>query len=621
VEFRVLGPLAVLDDAGQPLRVGGRRGERLVLGVLLLEAGTVVPVHRLVELLWADDPPAGARGIVSTHLSRLRRDLDPDRSGTGVRLENHGDGYRIDVAPEQVDAHRFRRAVQEAREVPDAAGRSRLLGDALALWRGPLLADAVTDDVRDRIGAGWEELRVAAAESLAEADLELGRAADVVPRLTELTEQHPFREGLVALLMTALARGGRVPDALAVYRRTQQRLQDELGLDPGPRLRELHTALLRGGPAAAGRAPVPSQLPRAPRDFVGRERTLRRLDESAATVGAGGPHACLLIGPAGVGKTALALHWVADGGDRFPDGRLYVPLRGSGPAPLPPVAALTHLLRSLGVRPEQVPGDVAEASALYRSVLADRRVVVLLDDAADAAQVRPLLPGAGGSLVLVTSRQRLAGLVALDGALGLPVAPLTAAESGLLLETMLGKEVAADEAAAVRRLADVCDHLPLALRIAAANLGDEPEPVAGYLRRLDEDRLGALRVEGDPVAAVRVAGTPPTRGSPRRSAGCCGWSPSPGWTSRRGRRPRCSTSRPARPARCSTGSPTRTWSRPATTGAGRCTTWCGCTPGSAPRPRTATRTARRHCAGSSTGTAGWPTRSPASCCRRGSCTS
>jgi DNA-binding SARP family transcriptional activator/tetratricopeptide (TPR) repeat protein len=513
MDFLVLGPL-VASDQGRALDLGSRRRERCLLGLLLLEPGRAISVNRLIDLLWEGVPPADARRTLSSHVSRLRGLLDPDRSGRdGVRLRNRGDGYLVEVLPDCVDAHRFRGLVERALQLPDPAERSRLLGDALALWRGPLLADVATEWLRQRIGTALAELRLSAIEAKLEADLACGRHVAAVAEAARVVGEHPFRERLTGLYMLALYRCGQHADALAQYRTVRGRLVEELGLDPGPELSAMHEAILRRDPALdppghttglapSPNGPYPAQLPAPPRSFAGRDRELRELD--ALLDAAEGRAVAAIVGPAGVGKTALALQWAANARDRFPDGQLYLNLRGYlAGEPVTPVDALGQLLRGLGVPADRVPVDVEEAAAAYRTLLAYRRMLVVLDDAYGVDQLRSLLPGTSTCAVLVTSRNRLTGLVVMDGAGRLALEPLAVEEAVALLRSVLGVARVAAEPVAAAELVDVCDGLPLALRISAANLYDHPDTtVEDLVRELRSGRLARLSVEDDPNSAV-----------------------------------------------------------------------------------------------------------------------
>jgi tetratricopeptide (TPR) repeat protein len=406
------------------------------------------------------------------------------------------------------------RRLAQAGAFGDAAAALRA---ALAGWRGPALAGVGGR----RIGAAaarLDEQRLETLEERLAAELAAGRAAELVAELTGLVGEHPLRERLRGQLMLALYRSGRRADALDVYRQGRRVLVDELGLEPGPELRELEQAILTGDRQAArpasrggtGGTVAPAQLPSDVAAFTGRAESLERLD---ALVGHNGDRPARVVisamaGAAGVGKTALAVHWAHRVRAQFPDGQLYVNLRGyaAGP-PVRPIDALALFLRSLGMPAERVPVDVDEAAAVYRSLLSDRQVLVVLDNAASAAQVRPLLPGGPGCVVVVTSRDRLAGLVARDGAHLLTLDVLTPAESQRLLARTVGEDRIAAEPEAGRELARLCAHLPLALRIASAHLAARPRRrIAGYVAELAAgNRLTALTVDGDDQAAVQAA--------------------------------------------------------------------------------------------------------------------
>ncbi|SNS94462.1 DNA-binding transcriptional activator of the SARP family [Asanoa hainanensis] len=498
MEFRLLGPVEVSACGG---RVGiGRRQERWVLAILLLEAGQGVPVGRLVELIWEGEPPRGARGVVQTYISRLRALLGDD-----ARIELANGSYRIDVDPKMVDAHRFTALVAEARESDDPHHRGELLRDALALWRGPALEDVGPG--RERLAARLEEARRTALDLRIAADLEAGRHGELVGELTELCAAAPLDERFAGQLMTALFRDGRRSDALAAYGRIRDRVRDELGLEPGEELRQLHTRILRDDPALrpAPAGKLPAQLPAAVPDFVGRAALLDQLDEllrdgrTTVVVSA-------IDGAGGVGKTALAVRWGHRVADRFPDGQLFVNLRGYETAPpVRPIDVLARFLRALGVPGDRIPPDPDEAGALFRSELAGRRVLIVLDNAATAEQVRPLLPGAPGCVVVVTSRAQLGGLTASHGARRLTVDLLTEPEALSLLSTIIGARRVDAEPAAATELVRACGLLPLAVRIAAAQLdaAGSASTLGDYLRLLDKGPLDRLTIEGDELSGVR----------------------------------------------------------------------------------------------------------------------
>jgi DNA-binding SARP family transcriptional activator/tetratricopeptide (TPR) repeat protein len=505
VEFRVLGSVEVIAD-GAPVDLGSRK-QRLVLAVLLLEAGRPVSLERLVDLLWPTAPPASARNTVQALISRLRAVF---RAADGPELATEGPGYVLRATPDAVDAHRFTALVRRARAAGDETAVA-LLDEALALWRGDALAGAASAEVAERLLAGLHEARWSALEDRIDAQLRLSRGRAMLGELTTLVAAHPLRQRLVGQLMLALHREGRTDAALAAYRDLRARLAEGLGLDPAPELKRLEAAILAADPALDPAAepppePVrPAQLPHDVRGFTGRTAELARLDEPG---GAGpGPDIRVLTGTAGVGKTALAVRWAHRARDRFPDGQLYLDLRGFDPdhEPLTPAAAAAQLLRALGTDPRAIPPDADGRTALWRSLLADRRVLVLLDNARDSAQVTPLLPPSG--TVLVTSRQRLGDLIARTGARPVPLSVLPADDSRQLLETVLGPPAVAAEPAAAAELARLCGHLPLALRLAAANLGaGEAAGIAELARELaGGDPLAGLSVDGAEESAVTTA--------------------------------------------------------------------------------------------------------------------
>jgi DNA-binding SARP family transcriptional activator len=497
MDFRLLGPIEAWHADSQVTL--GRRAQRCLLGLLLLDTGRVIPVGRLLNLLWDDEPPGNARGVLHSHVARLRSTLDPDRSGgRGFRLLRRGDGYLAETDPGAVDVHRFRERVGQGRRTSEPGERARLLREALSYWRGPLLADVATERMRDRIGVGLEELRLSALESCLEAELDCGRHRELLPELADLVRQHPDREKPIRAYMLALYRDGRRPEALAVYRTARTHFSRELGLEPAAELRRLHEMMLTGDaslhpwapkPAHAAvvrvRPPVPAQLPPDVPRFVGRAAEVARLDTVLA--GAGSMAVCCLSGTAGVGKSTLAVHWAHRVRDRFPDGQLYVNLRGFDPgaAPMDPPDALRRFLGALNTPPERIPHDLDALVGLYRSLLAGRRVLVVLDNARDAEQVRPLLPGGAGCLVVVTSRDPLAGLVAAEGAQPFTIGLLSPGEARQMLAGRLGEPRLAAESDAADELIALCARLPLALAVLAARAATEPDlPLAGLVAQV-----------------------------------------------------------------------------------------------------------------------------------------
>jgi DNA-binding SARP family transcriptional activator/tetratricopeptide (TPR) repeat protein len=517
VQFRVLGRVEA-DHHGVPVPLGRRR-ERCLLGVLLLDAGRPVSGERLAALLWDDAPPATAHAALNTHMSRLRNRLDPQHNGSlGVRLVNRHGGYLAEADPQTVDAHRFRALCDRARTLTEPGARSMCLREALALWRGPVLADVASPRLRERVGVEVTELQMSATVLAIDAELACGRHQQLVGELSALTAEHPYHERLTGQLMLALYRCDRYAEALAAYRRLGDRLAGDLGVNSGPALRDLHTAILRRDPELTGPVfvgdgpglPVPAQLPADVSHFTGRENQVKSLAELLA----GHRHQpgpvviSAITGIPGVGKTALAVHFAHQVADRFPDGQLYVNLRGyESTEPMSPDDVLAGFLRALGVKVSTIPQSLDERASLYRSVLAGRRVFVLLDNARTAEQVRPLLPGTPTSMVAVTSRDDLAGLVARDGAQRLTLDSLPEADAIRLLSNMLGAERVAREPTAAADLAHLCGCLPLALRVVGeravrrvyASLADLATELADQAHRLD-----LLDTPSDAPSAVRA---------------------------------------------------------------------------------------------------------------------
>lgn len=509
IAFGLLGPVeGRLGDT--PLDLGPRK-QRLVLAALLLAANRPVTTERLVDLTWPDSPPPTARTAIHGRISRLRAVLAGLPATT---LDSAGSGYTLRIDPGVVDAHLFTDLLAHARAAATDELAASLYDRALALWRGPALDGTTTEDVRRELCGDLEEARLQAMDELADVRLRLGLHRDLVVGLTSHLAAHPTRERTAGQLALALYRSGRVSDALEVCRRTRLRLHDDLGIDPGPELGALEVSILRKDEALAlpvrprpGPA-VPAHLPAAVAGFTGRAAEVRRVTELFSDAGAGALPIAVISGPAGVGKSALAVHCGHQLAGHYQDGQLHVNLRGYDlDEPMPPVDALARFLGALGLTPAQVPADQDEAMLKYRSLLAGRRVLVVLDNAGSAEQVRPLLPGAPGCGVLVTSRDDLRGLAALDGAWPLRLDVLAPDESLALLRRMVGATRLAAEPAAAAELARLCDHLPLALRIAGAHLASRPSwPVAAYVQELAAgSRLGKLAIPEDPRAAVGPA--------------------------------------------------------------------------------------------------------------------
>jgi DNA-binding SARP family transcriptional activator/tetratricopeptide (TPR) repeat protein len=536
MDFGLLGPLVVRSGDAE---VAVRRGhQRALLAILLLEANRLVPVDAITEALWGPAPPRSAPVAIRSYIRSLRLALGP----AGMeRISTQPRGYLIRVADGELDLARFEHLLASARAAArsgcwqEAAGQAR---EALSCWRGEPLADIESDTLALREVPRLAELRLQAVETRIDAGLRLGDHAEVTGELQYLCAAHPLREHLHALLMLALYRCGRQADALAAYQHLRAMLVEELGADPGAELQTLHRQILGADPALAARQPtagampvyspgpagrtepgaaggmapiVPRQLPARVAHFTGRAGELAALTQLLDQAGGDPPGAVVISaigGLAGVGKTALAVHWAHLTADRFPDGQLYVNLRGFGPSdsPMTSAEAVRLFLDGLGVAPERVPVGLDAQAALYRSLLAGKRMLVVLDNAHDPGQVRPLLPGAPGCLVLVTSRNQLTGLVAGEGAHLVCLDVLNEAEAQEMLAQRLGRSRVAGEPATVTELIRLCARLPLALSIAAARAAARPglplATVAAELRDV-RARLDALST-GEAATDVRT---------------------------------------------------------------------------------------------------------------------
>ena len=478
MEFRVLGPTE-LWLAGRQRDLGPAR-ERGVLAILLLTPGTIVPAETLIDRLWDAQPPAKARESLSVYVARLRASLR-QALGDSVRLAGRLSGYALDIDPEAVDLHQFRRLRRQADALVaggDHDGAAQLLREADGLWRGQALA-GIRGDWMTRMRHSLEEERRAAMLRRVECDLELGRHADLVGELRGLLVQYPLDETLVGYQMEALYRCGRPGDALSLYRETRSLLVAEQGTEPGPALAELHQRMLRqdrepavrAGTQRRGEAAQRDTLPPEPQEFVGRS------EELALLAGEHGdkPRVSVIEGMPGVGKTALAVRAARMVADHYPDGVFYLDLQAHDPgAPsLDSADALHRLLRMLGVPANQIPESIGERGALWRAQLSRRRAVVILDDAAQHDQVRPLLPAAGRNLVLITARRRLPDL---DGADVLTLDVLSPDEAVALFARIAGLGSGGDEDV-LATAAALCGRLPLAIQLTAGRLAQaEPRP-------------------------------------------------------------------------------------------------------------------------------------------------
>jgi DNA-binding SARP family transcriptional activator len=517
-DFCLLGPLLVR-RGGVPLPVAPGK-QRAVLAALLLSVDRVVSFDELTEVLWGSAPPPSARVSVQNHVMRLRKALGHD-----ARIRTHPHGYQIRVDDSELDVSRFEAHLAAARTAAldgswgAAAAQARA---GLALWRGEPLADVESDLLAARDIPRLAELRLQAVEVRLDADLRLGQHGEVIAEVQRLAAAHPLRERLHGLLMLALYRDGRRAEALAAYTRARLVLVAELGIEPGAGLRELHRQILNADPAldppaqapGAAHSPVPSvprQLPAAVRGFTGRGAELAALTRILDEASADRPGTVVISaigGTAGVGKTALALHWAHQVAGRFADGQLYVNLRGFDPSGVPMAAAeaVRGLLDALGVPPDRIPLLPEAQAGLYRSLLADRKMLIVLDNARDEQQARPLLPASPASLVIVTSRNQLGGLAAADQARLLSLDVLGHDEAVQMLTARIGTARVAAEPAAVEEIAALCGRLPLALAVAAARAETRPGFSLAALAAELRDQAGRLDAldAGDPAASVRA---------------------------------------------------------------------------------------------------------------------
>ena len=550
MKFRLLGPLEV--RVGEDWKGIGAPKWRSVLAALLINAGQIVSADALISEVWGDEPPVKAANLISIYVLRLRRLLsDADSS----LLVTRAPGYQLRVAATDTDALLFEAMVRDGRRVfgsGDPQGAAHQLTEALALWYGRPLADVRATPLVEAEAERLAELRLGALELRITAELACGGLDQAVPEIRRLLADHPLREGLWLQLMRALDGAGRHAEALEVYGQARQAISGQLGVDPGAELRQLYADLLakdqtglRGtisagtvaarprkpasgksrpaaapdtsaapaaAPAAAGTrpgrgprssAPTPAQLPADVTDFTGRDEQVKRLCELLAGAGAdsdtGAVRIAVVAGAGGLGKTSLAVHAAHRVRRKFPDGQLYVDMLGATPTPLSPGDVLARFLRDLGVDGRQIPVDEDERAGRYRTALANRRMLVVLDNARDAAQVRPLLPGAASSAVLVTTRSRMPDLAS-TRLVDLNV--LDDDEALTLFIKAVGDDRAAAEPEATAELLDACAGLPLAIRICAARLatrsGWSIQAMASRLRdehhRLDELRAGDLAV-------------------------------------------------------------------------------------------------------------------------------
>jgi DNA-binding SARP family transcriptional activator len=528
IVLRLLGPVEL--RSADAWRQPDRPQQRLVLALMALRAGQVVPVGELIGAVWAETPPRSARASMQVLVTRLRRLL----AGTpGSKLERRGEGYRLHLEADRLDVHRFRSLAKAGRAAADCRTAVAAFDEALALWRGPALADVPGTAKIEAIRSGLAEEHLSALQDRINAMLGCGLEWEAAAELPGLLARNPLAERLAGMLMVAFYRCGQQADALKVFREVRGRLVADLGIEPGPELQHMHQRILTGDPdltapalarvqvlpapaSAVGPVPaprvqrvVPRQLPTAPSHFAGRAAELQALTKLVNGAGDAGGTVMIsaITGTAGVGKTTLAMYWGHQVAGEFPDGQLYVNLRGFGPTgpPVTSAEAIKGFLTAYQVPSAAVPASLDTLAGLYRSLLAGTRTLVVLDNARDVDQVRPLLPASPGCLVLVTSRNQLAGLVANEGARLVTLDVLPEAEAHELLASRLGSSRVKAEHDAVAELARLCAGLPLALGIAATRAASRPDfaltALAAELRdgqgRLDSldtgDAAGSLR--------------------------------------------------------------------------------------------------------------------------------
>ncbi|WP_020667214.1 AfsR/SARP family transcriptional regulator [Amycolatopsis nigrescens] len=502
VEFRVLGDIeARVGD--RPMDLGHAR-QRCVLVSLLIEANKPVSADQLLERIWGDRLPHRARGTLYSYLSRLRQVLE---SAEGVGIIRRSGGYVLVIEPEAVDLHRFHRLVAQARDGGDEHRALDLFGQALRLWRGEAFA-GLDSPWLSGVRGTLERERLAAELDRNDLELKFGRHTDLLSGLSASAEAHPLDERLAGQLMLALYRCGRQADALEVFRSTRRRLAGELGIDPGPELTGLHQRILRGDEdlaTPATRGPTGrNDLPGDIGDFTGRGAEVDRL-LAAVAAGTGGSAMTVSIdGMAGVGKTTLAVHAARLLAGRYPDAQLFITLHGQADEqrPTDPLAALGTLLDAIGVPDSQIPDELEARSALWRAKLADRAALVVLDNVADAAQVRALLPGTANCLTLITSRRRL---VDLEASCVVSLDVLSSVDAVALFTGIVGAERADAEPGVVAEAVELCGRLPLAIRIAASRLRTRPSwtvrRLADRLRK-GQRRLAELAAGDRSVAAA-----------------------------------------------------------------------------------------------------------------------
>jgi DNA-binding SARP family transcriptional activator/tetratricopeptide (TPR) repeat protein len=544
MRYTLLGPVG-MDFGDMPLAVKRPRC-RAVLAYLLLHANHVVSTRQLIDALWGGSEPQTARSQIQADISVLRRVCRD--AGAKIPVESRAPGYSIAVDDGELDLDVFRSGMARAREKAargDSGSAVRMIRKALELWQGMPLVD-IAVSYAESAQTQLTSLRLTAYEDLADLEIGEGHHGALIDDLMPLVAAHPLHENLRVKLMLALYRSGRQTAALEQARELRSLLAEQQGLTPGRGFTEMEQAILHAdpsldamapnqpaetpytisenesapvpdapadsalpdAPAAPSAPPVPMQLPSTPQ-LVGRRDLLDQLDDflAGSLSDEGAPGTVAVVGPAGVGKTTLAVHWGRTMADRFPDGQLYINLHGHDTQrAMTPARTIARALRSLGLPRDAIPAEADELIDLYRSTVAGKRLLVLLDNARSVDQVRPLLTTGPGSATLITSRFRLTGLVVRDGARQVAVGPMSPQEAEQLLEHMLGAERLRAEPGTAHRLAEACGRIPLALSIAAANIANHPPAsIADHIRDLlDGNRLAALQTAGDSDSTMQT---------------------------------------------------------------------------------------------------------------------
>jgi DNA-binding SARP family transcriptional activator len=517
----LLGPVEI--TAGHQICAIQQQAQRVLLAMLAAGRNRAVPVPTLIDGLWQEEVSSRRVKNLHTHIYQLRRRLHDLSRGPGApRILTQPAGYRLVLAEGSLDVDTFGELVGQARNAQAAADyvtSRRRYGEALSLWRGPALADVVqAAPVLRGLAEQLEMQRLSVVEERIAADLAGGMDSELLGELTDMVTRYPLRERLRCQLMLCLYRCGRQADALAAFHETRRILRDELGLDPGPEMTELHQRILAGGGGLTTRTAtalaepglIPRQLPPALPGFAGRKPELAALTRLLRENARHGKGATILAigGGAGVGKSALALRWAHEVAEGFPDGQLYVNLRGFGPSGIPvtPQQAIWAFLGALGIAADRIPAGLDAQIGIYRSLIASKRLLVVLDNARDADQVRPLLSAGSACASVVTSRAQLIGLSAADGAQLLTLDVFSHAEARELLLNRLPAARVSDEADAATELIGLCARLPLALAIVLARASLRPwRPLAAMAEELraEPSRLDVLET-GDDITSVRA---------------------------------------------------------------------------------------------------------------------